>query len=255
MIDEETNETRFGGKKFAQRIVHCIEESIGNRLKEDIFSQGLRTQNSTPFRTWDHMNTLLYTQMPELSCIADTTKRGWWQLVPIYNPETHCVYTIMREERFLELQGTRYQRKPVHYLDCFATVLNSKLVTSNIQMSLFPDETPNESQCAVVEQILADLSIPEADVKNHVLVLFRASGFTLQKVRAVIINGSLQIIEEVNWSGFIAHDDSIIMDTVDDVKADYNQPAGGLALTQKANLRLNKGLRVAEETNQNSKKA
>ena len=86
------------------KIVHCIEDAVGDDIRADIRQHDLQTGNSIPSRIWDLLNTNLIKKLgPEDFSIAKA-HRGPWEMLVVFEKSTQCILTFMREKRFSELR-------------------------------------------------------------------------------------------------------------------------------------------------------
>jgi len=228
---------------FISKVVSCVQDAVEDDIKEDL--RGLVTKNSAPTRIWDFLNTNLYNRMPGVSCVANVTKRGSWEMVPVYEEKTGILFTCMRESRYEELHKNVHKRANPNYVDCLIDVLNPDLVAPIGQLSLFPFQFPDkESMRKVVQKILIDLQIEESVVKRHALILFKSKGFELSSIRAVMIDKNMDIVCEEGWDTYISTNVSIVMDSSDEFSAPSNNPGRGLKLSAKANERKKRNFEV-----------
>lgn len=225
---------------FKSIIAKCLADAVGDDIK--VNARGLVTQNGTPSRIWDLINTNLCKQFDESDVIADKTKRGAWQLVLVFERSTGTIYSLMREKRFAELKKELPTRRSPHYEDALARVVNGKSHPPLGQISLFPNSCPtcfNKNHIKeIVKKILADLSIPNELVKRHAIILFHSTNYELSSLRCCIVDSNLEIINEANWSDYIKASESIVSDMVADKTSTYADPAAGLKYKQKAKDRI-----------------
>ena len=59
--------------QVASQIVRCIENAVGDDIREDIRQNKLRTTNSVPFRIWDYLNKNLLESLDSEDCCVATT--------------------------------------------------------------------------------------------------------------------------------------------------------------------------------------
>lgn len=222
-------------------IVQCINDAVGDRIKEDVKRHRLVTQNSTPSRIWDLLNTDLCTKFNSPDCMAYKSKRGPWEMVMVYEKCSGFLYSIMREKRYKEVYNKIRHRRRMHYVDILARHLNSDLISTTRQLSFIPTiPVTFEDQDKVVEavqKLLENLLEDNVVLKRHVLVLFEGANFQLSSVRAVMVNSNLDIVAEEDWSKYISIEESIIVDQVEDANIPFNNPTRGLKLTAKADKR------------------
>ncbi|WP_195986073.1 DUF5986 family protein [Clostridium sp. D33t1_170424_F3] len=219
-------------------ITQCISDAVGDKIREDVRLHGLRTQNSTPTRIWDLLNTDLCRHFNSPDCMAYTSKRGPWEMILVYEKQSGFLYTFMREKRFAEIRAKVGKRRRMHYVDMLVRHLNSDLKAPIEQLSMFPTHFDDEARLAEsIQTLLANLLEDGAIVRRHVLVLFESARFVLTSVRAVMVDTNLNIVSEQNWSSSILVEESVIADQVKEPKDPANTPARGLKLTAKATAR------------------
>ncbi|MCQ4638566.1 DUF5986 family protein [Anaerovorax odorimutans] len=219
--------------KVVKEIVGIVNDSIGDRIKEDVRKQRLRTQNSTPTRIWDLLNTSLCEHFESDDCMSYITKRGPWQMVMLFEKKSGFLFTFMREKRFAQLAQDS-KRKNMHYLDMLTRHLNSDLQGSQNQMSLFEKRFNDQDQLQeAIDKLLKDLHKDDAIIQRHILVLFESSHYVLNSVRAVMIDSNLDIVAEVDWSEHIVAEESTIVGYTSGTSV-MDSPTRGLKLTKKA---------------------
>ena len=216
--------------RVATEIVHSIADA-GEQTKEEIERAGLITGDGTPGRIWDFINTNLYNRLGTVDCMVHTKKRGCWEMVLTYDPDTDYIYTVMREKRYSELYAERSKRKNMHYLDILARHVNSDLISPQGQLSFYPVEFQDESK---LKEKFADLvqsfMNQESVIKRYVLILFDESQFELHSVRAVTVDSNLDVVDEADWSEFIPVTESVVASTISDPHDPSNHPNHNLKL-------------------------
>lgn len=227
----------FLSDKLAETIVKCLEDAVGDAMKEDIIRSKLRVTNSIPSRTWDYIYTTVLNYLEHEEYIVAMSNSGPWKMAIIYDSITGNVITLMREQRFRTLQRRQGKRNKLHYLDCFAQALNGELCAEQEQLSIL-EETPSNIENARqrVSQLLNDLSGKADVVNHHVLFLFDTYDFQLVSARAVMITPKLDIASssEINLSKFISAQESVITEKVDTAESAANNPGRNLKLGKKA---------------------
>ncbi len=239
---------------FKKQITYLVEEAVGDDIQQDV--RRLKTRNSEPTRIWDLLNTKLIDQLDVETTQVATADRKIWRMVIIYEKSSECIFTFMREKRFAEIQRNRSKRECMHYLDLVAEYFNADLQPEEEQIKFsdcleqhtFADESKLMEH---VQDLLRDLSDDIDVVRHHVLVLFDASAYQLHSIRAVMITPALEIACEEDWSQFISHQESMIVDTVSDSEAPENQPNRGLSLKTKALNRKDQNIRKKDKSAEN----
>ncbi len=237
-------------KNLIEGLSDSISSAVGDDIGGDIKSHGLITQNSTPTRIWDFLNTNLCKKFIEFDIVAHPTKRGPWGLVPIFERKTGFLYILMRESRLKTLKEESSKRKNAHYAEALAKSLNGDLVARQYQIPLLEinnEKFENEEYIRkIVQKIFEDLGVPGNVVKRHALVLFNDVNGVLLSLRCCIVDSNLHIVEEANWNEYIKVNESTIAEEVTDESSKYNDPSNGLKYKQKAKDKINQK-KIAKE--------
>ena len=89
---------------LARKLVYCVEDAVGDGVREDIQRNDLQTKNSVPARIWDLMNTNIIKMLKTQDCTIAKAHRGPWEMLIIFEKTTQCIFTLMREKRFMEIR-------------------------------------------------------------------------------------------------------------------------------------------------------
>lgn len=238
------------------KIVRCVENAVGDDIREDIQNSGLQTRNSIPFRIWDLLNRNLLKALETEDCTVADAHRGPWEMLVIFEKATQCVVTFMREKRFAELRKHQRKRVHMHYVDMLAKQFNEDLLSDQQQLCFLSHTFDDEDRLAeLVQTLLQDLGSDADIVRHHVLVLIDTVGYQLTSIRAVMVTPSLDIAKngEQDWSQYITAAESVIVEKVSDPSTPQNQPNRGLTLTAKAVARQ-KGRPKQKEMEADTKK-
>ena len=218
------------------KIVRCVEDAVGDDIREDIYRNNLQTRNSVPSRIWDLLNTNVIRTLDTEECLISKVHRGPWEMLIVLEKTTQCVFTFMREKRFAAIRKSQHRRPHMHYVDILARQFNSEL-PSDQQMCFLPHTFVDEDRLSeLVQTLLHDFEDDVDLVRNHVLVLFETSGYHLTHIRAVMVTPSLEIAHgaEQDWSQFISANESVVVDKVTIPSTLEDQPDRGLKLKAKA---------------------
>lgn len=222
------------------KIVHCVEDAVGDGIRADIRQHDLQTGNSIPSRIWDLLNTNLIKTLDTEECTIARAHRGPWEMLIIFEKTTQCILTFMREKRFAELRKHQQNRVHMHYIDMLSKQFNKDLLSDQQQLSFIPHTFSDETRLAeLIQTMLHDLEGDAKVVRHHVLVLFETVGYQLTHIRAVMITPSLDIAQnsEQDWSQYIEVDESAVVEKIINPQSPSNQPNRGLSLTAKAMAR------------------
>ena len=100
------------------------------------------------------------------------------------------------------------------------------------QYSMFEEPSFEEEEVkSIVEDIIKDFGIDKTIIKRYKTILFEEYHSELVAVRCCVLDSSLQVVEEEDWSAYITHSESVVVDTV----TDSNEPnVSGIKLKDKA---------------------
>lgn len=237
---------------FIATIAKCLSNAVGDEIKGDVRLNRLITQNSTPARIWDFINTNIRESFNTSEVIANITKRGAWQLVLIFDRETGTIYTLMRENRFISLKKELPKRRRVHYIDALVRSVNFDLKAPNSPIPLFLVNSDSEDLVQdTFQKILADLLVPNQLVKRHALILFQSSNYEISSLCCCIVDSNLNVVSEADWSKYLKASEGIIADLIPDRTAGFANPSSGLQYKQKAKDRINQKSNLKKKDSSN----
>lgn len=128
----------------------------------------------------------------------------------------------------------------MHYLDMLTRHLNVDLKALEGQTTMFPVSFEDQDELDLAIQILLRTLIEDDVVlKRHVLVLFDSSRYQLTSIRAIMVDTSLNVVCEQDWSSIITVDESVVAEKVSSENNAADNPTRGLELTAKAAARKN----------------
>lgn len=234
-------------------ITKCLSEAIGDDVKGCLRRENLneKRSNGKKLLKWDFINRNFIMNFSAGNLTAEYAKRGAWNMVPLYDKETGTIYTVMREERFREIQRKQPKRKKAHYVGALVQSFNFDLNTEH-QLSLFEEQSFDEEEVkSIVDDIIKDFDIEKTVIKRYKTVLFEEYNSELIAVRCCVLDSSLQVVEEEDWSTYITHSESVVVDTV----ADSNEPhTSNIKLKDKARKKAGQRELVALKENSQEQK-
>jgi len=143
---------------------------------------------------------------------AKYARRGAWYMVPLFDRENGYLYTVMREDRFADLRKKRDKRSKAHYLDALVQSFNIDLdAISQIELFDMPQFEEEEIK-KIVDDILEDFEVKASFIRRHAVILFEEYNSEITAIRCCILDSSLQTVEEVDWSQYIANHESAIVE-------------------------------------------
>lgn len=248
MDSDNDQEMIHASGKLINIIAKSLSEAVGDDIRADVKRNGLITENGTPGRMWDYLNTHVCNNLEQENMLGRPTKRGPWAMVPIIEKDTGFIYSIMTESRFRKLKKTKNKRSRAHYVDALAQTFNLDLpgqerILIDSEMPVYFDD---EYVGRIIEGIFHDLRIPRKTVQRHALVLFSYLNHVLTSLRCCIINDRWEIVCRADWSNYIQSSESAVVEEVADPTSAPNNPAHGLQFTAKAKARIGQK-RLAEK--------
>ena len=212
------------GETYKKNIVSCLCEGVGDDLKECLRHADIneRKSNGGKLLKWDLINKNFMKKFERGKISTKYVKRGSWYMAPLIDTDNGYIYTVMREDRFSELRKDQKKRNKPHYLDALAQAFNADL-SMNRQMHLFsaPHFESNEVQ-RIVDDMLEDFRLGASVISRYALIIFEEYHSEVTSVRCCLIDSTLQIVEEEDWSQYIVHDESTIVDVVEEVDTQFS---------------------------------
>lgn len=226
-------------ESFINIVAKCLSNAVGDDIKLDMQINNLRTYNSKHNRIWDFINTNICNSFDERDVIANPTKRGGWELVPIFERSTGTIYSLMREKRFDTLKKELPKRCQAHYIDALVRSFNPDLLAPTGQGCLFSVPSFNENKVKeIVQGILSDLKIQNQIVRRHAIILFSSNNYELTRLRCCIVDSNLDVVATDDWSSYITASEGIVPDIVHNSDDTNNFTFADLAFRQKAKDKL-----------------
>jgi len=215
---------------IADTIVHADEE-----INEEVQKRGLISQNGSPGRFWDIINTDLFGFFSNTDIIANLTLRGGWRMLPFIDKKSGVLYTCMKEKNFKRLVKMDAKKRSAHYLASIAHTLNADIPKQQ-QLSMFPMESnfDEESVRKILNRIAADLKVPMNILQRHAVILFQSEMGQLRTLRCCAINSDFEIVGSRDWSDYISVADGYVVEASEGPSFPHNNPTQNLLLSNKA---------------------
>lgn len=228
--------------EVASVFAKSITNAVGDGISEDVLSKGLVTQNGNAARIWDIIHTNLVKMFRDSHIVAKPSKRGAWEILPVFDKRTGTLFCCMREKNFSSIAKRDTKRQRRHYLHALQMAFNFDLPYLQTKLNIGIDD--NENDNLIIEQTISrisdDLGIPKNVITRHALVLFQSFDYQLVSIRCCAVNSQFEIVESIDWSDLIVATASAIVEEVDDKTNTRNMPTQGLKLKKKAEDRLGK---------------
>ena len=240
---------------IATAFANSISNAVGDGINEDVLSKGLVTQNGNPGRIWDILHTSLVNSFDSTYTIAKPSKRGAWEILPVFDKQTATLFCCVREKNFSLLRNRNLAKQKRHYLYALSKAFNNDLPGLQTRLDVFNDN--NEDLDLVneaINKITGDLGIPANIIRRHALILFYAADYQLLTLRCCAINSMFEVVDSVNWAEFIPDASSAIVDIVEDDREKSQASKPRLKLKEKAESRIGRKSTIAIHQEQEENK-
>ncbi|MCY7898103.1 DUF5986 family protein [Bacillus rugosus] len=201
MLSKETNVPISDDYKTL--IIKSVADAFSKDIRAFKEEFDLETYNGLNFLKWDFTNTNIIRSLPsgEFQCLK--ARRGPWKFVLIFDKNSGNLYTLMRQDRFSEIQE-KTNREKVHYLDALAS-LNYFVKSdreSYRQINLFDldGQLWKEEAAKILSELIENL---DGEVKCYTLLTFCNDKSEITDFTALILTPSLGIAYEESWNDYI----------------------------------------------------
>lgn len=219
-------------QSIAREIVSAVY-NVGDFMKEENARLTFVSNNHKPGLFWSKLNTNVHQAVGITANTSVIVRAGYYEFLLVV--QEGATLTFMRETRFKDVRADARKKRKLSYQNLLVQRLNVTLKAENSQMSLFPILGYNEAELSERFSKLFKNVHGCIDAGYYVMVLFDIDSFyTLQKIRAVLVDPNFDIVEEQDWSHFIPVTESIIVEKVSDTASPSNNPSRGLSLSLKA---------------------
>ncbi|MCY8523201.1 DUF5986 family protein [Bacillus atrophaeus] len=201
MLLDETNVPMSDNYKTL--IIKSVADAFSKDIKAFKADYDLETYNSENFLKWDFINTNLVNALSFGDFQCSKVKRGPWRFVLIFDKNSGNLYSLMRQERFYEIQE-KTNREKIHYLDALASINDfvEAIQESFRQINLF--DIDGQLWREEAEKILSELiQNIDGEVKCFTLLTFSNNKSEITDFSALTLTPSLGIAYEESWNDFI----------------------------------------------------
>ncbi|MBX7001915.1 hypothetical protein EX219_09990 [Bacillus aerophilus] len=187
-------------------IIRSVADAFNKDVKAFKEEFDLETYNNVKFLKWDFTNTNIIRNLPHQNFDCVKAKRGPWIFVLIYNKISGTLFTLMRKDRFFEIQE-KTKRDKIHYIDAFSSINKGEKASEVIYKQIDIFDMDSKAWNKEVNVVLEDLlkHIP-GEVKKYVLLTFKNEKNEIVDFSALILTPSLGIAYEESWNEFIPAD-------------------------------------------------
>lgn len=184
------------------QIFECISDAVSEDMQEADSKLNFKTHVSFPFLKWDLLNRNLISKFDGSNIIFSDTKRGFWEILLMYEPNSKTVISFMRKSRFYTIKNSKSNNRP-KYIQSLVQ-LNDELVAPVKQIALFEDETYsqefNQELLAILDQMCNNFSehINQSEV-NHTILVFDEYRGMVTSMEAFVLDNDFNVVFEENW--------------------------------------------------------
>ncbi|MGD6967129.1 DUF5986 family protein [Rossellomorea vietnamensis] len=186
----------------------AIIESIANAIDKDLIDfkseNKLVTYNSIHMLKWDFTNTNLVNKFENTEFTCYVAKRGAWRFILLYDKINKILYTLMRRERFEQIQSNEKTDK-VHYIESLVSPNKELSVPDQLKRSFQGDlfDMNGEGREEKLQEVFNDLTQNLGPIEKYVLITFESDKNMLTSVSALLLTSKLEIAYEEDWSDLI----------------------------------------------------
>lgn len=178
------------------KVANAIQQAIKDDLQEFFAKKRLVTNNGKPYIAWDSINTAL-TDQTDLE--FHISKKGAWQLILLFDPQSNFFFSIMRKKRFDMLYKSKNKEQP-KYIQALL-VLNKELQARYSQTDCFNTQrTSSETALDSALQKLIENFNTGKDTNNihHALIVFDYEETDITFLNLYVLDRNFDLVEEEN---------------------------------------------------------
>ena len=216
-----------------------IAEGIGKELQNQKTELELYTTNCMPTMAWDLINRNIKMYLGDkrfkVQCVKK--KRGIWGFLLIADKKAQRLYTIMREERLLELLKNPYKHK-YHYASALSNFFNYELKPKAEQKKLINIPKSDEEMFKlnkISTDICSEIQVNQ-NTTLYAIITFTAQNYILTSLKAYLLTKDLEVSDIIDLAKYMPKDFEVVV-TKDDITEKDNFD---LKLKQPAIDKINK---------------
>jgi len=235
-----------------QKVYQALSQAVGEDYQEADARLELITHNSKPSLIWDFIHRNLIKSFPQKDILHSTQKRGPWEILLLYDPESKLLLSFMNEKRFKFIRDAGDDSRPLYIRALL--LLNGELQGVAKQQFLF--QTEFEKSPDRIKELLNNLCMTffdptKQEIEHHVLVVFSTSYSIITSLNAYILDRDLDIVADGNWLNLCRPAITSVADSVE--KDHLRRQQHGPKLAEKAKRRLLKKREMALKNNESEK--
>ena len=238
---------KFIPSKEIISILDGISSGLGDDTKQILQRENINPKysNSKKDLKWDLLHRNIRQNLRGSHIMAEFAKVPGWKILPLFDTIEGNLYLLMKEYRFNNILKTRKKRSKDHYMEELVKTFNRGLEDFQQISFVEKDDLPTEVS-KVLSGILSDISLDKELIQHFAVILFDDLNDELISVRCCILDSNFNIVQQANWSQYIKHTDSII---IDKVTPEESLPSmlPNLDLTEKAKKKIGQNEKHTEK--------
>lgn len=159
------------------------------------------TNNGREGERWNYINEEVKNILPEKFHVC-LCQRKIWGIILIYDKETKCLYSLMKDKRLRELRGD-IDSNGMHYAAVLANQLNSNLQYEVQDQMSFIDDKYNLYDEKIEESFIDITKNIPGDINKYVMITFTNKNNELTSISGIVVSPKLDSIYEESWSDMI----------------------------------------------------
>lgn len=228
-------------------IIDGVSAGLGDDTKQILQKENIDSKysNSKKDLKWDLLHRNIRANLRGSHIIAEFAKVPGWKILPLFDTIKGNLYLLMKEYRFNNILKTRKKRSKDHYMEELVKTFNMGIEDFQ-QISFIENDNLPAEVSKVISSILSDISLEKDLIKCFAVILFDDLNDELVSVRCCILDSNFNIVHQENWSQYIKHNDSII---IEKVEPEESLPSmfNDLDLTEKAKRKIGQSEKNTEK--------
>ena len=239
----------------------CIVDAILNGLEKshDYFTSNRTiTKNGREGERWNYINEEVKSTLSDKFEVY-LCQRKIWGIILIYDKETRCLYSLMKDKRLRELREDIKSNR-MHYAIVLATCVNSHFQYEVQDQMTFIDE--NDSlYYEKLEESFSDITkCISGDIDKYTMITFTNKNEELISISGRVVSPSLDNIHKEDWSYLIKPKYDVVINEIlgdisldDDTDEDIEVPLKDNIMIKNNKEYINIGLKKHQEKKQETK--
>lgn len=228
-------------------IIDGVSAGLGDDTKQILQKENIDSKysNSKKDLKWDLLHRNIRANLRGSHIIAEFAKVPGWKILPLFDTIEGNLYLLMKEYRFNNILKTRKKRSKDHYMEELVKTFNLGIEDFR-QISFVENDNLPKEVSKVISSILSDIDLEKDLIQRFAVILFDDLNDELVSMRCCILDSNFNIVQQDNWSQYIKHNDSII---IDKVSPEESLPSmlSDLDLTEKAKRKIGQSEKNTEK--------